>query len=127
MSTADTLAATVVELRPVADDLALPDFCAVKRKGAATIDSRGNKTYAETTLATVRGRLRSGPNVRPQERVVADQAEAVAPYAIDLPYGTSVTAQDAITVNTTRRFEVIGVLTDGGYGVFTVAIVEKRT
>ena len=125
MTAADTLAATVVKLRPVANDLALPDFCAVKRKGAATTDSRGNKTYAETTLSTVRGRLRSG-QLRPDEKIVADQAEAVAPYAIDLPYGTSITAQDAITVNTTRRFEVIGVLTDGGYGVFTVAIVEER-
>jgi len=128
MSTADTLAAVVTELRPVANDLALPDTCAVTRAGAvAVVDTRGNKTYPDTTVATVRCRLRSSGQMRPDERLVADRLQAIAPYAVDLPYGTSVTAKDELVVNTTRRFAVIGVLTEGGYGMFTVAIVEERS
>lgn len=126
-STADELAAAVAELRPVANDLALPDTCAVTRKGTATTDSRGNKTYPDVTASSPRCRLRTGGQLRPNERAFADRIQSVAPYAIDLPYGTDVTARDVLIVNTTRRFEIVGVLEEGGFGVFTVAIAEERS
>ncbi len=126
MTTADELAAVVVELRPLANDMALPDTCDVKRKGTATVDSRGNKTYPETTIATARCRLRAQLS-RPEEKAVADQVEAIAPYAIDLPYTVALTAPDVLLVNGTRRFQIVGVIKEGGFGVFATAIVEERT
>jgi hypothetical protein len=126
MSTADTLAAVVADLRPVADDLALPDTCAAVRKVEGARDSRGNPTYTESTVLTARCRLRSG-GLRPTEQAVADQVQATTPYAIDLPYATVVTPADAIVVNATRRFELLGIVKDGGYGVFTTAIAEERS
>jgi len=126
MTLAAELLADVAELRLLAVEMALPDTCDVKRKGTATVDTRGNKTYPETTFATSSCGLRSSLS-RPDEKVVADQAEAVAPYAIDLPYASAVTARDVIVVNGSRRFDVIGVIKEGAFGVFTVAIVEERT
>lgn len=126
MSEADQLAAVVAGLRPVANDLALPDTCTVRRMVAGAPDSRGNPTATETTLATARCRLRSG-QLRPEERVIADRVQAVSPYAVDLPYSLAFVAADVLVINDTRRFEIVGVLLDGNYGVFAVAICEERT
>jgi hypothetical protein len=128
MSTADELAAVVSGLRPIANDLALPDTCEVRRpdRNNPVTDSRGAKTYPEISHAVSRCRLRTG-GLRPDERVVADQAEAVVPYAIDLPFTMASIASDVIVVNGTRRFDIIGVLKTEGFGVFATAIVEERT
>jgi hypothetical protein len=98
----------------------------VRRMVAGAPDSRGNPTSTETTLATARCRLRSG-QLRPEERVIADRVQAVSPYAVDLPYSLAFVAADVLVINDTRRFEIVGVLLDGNYGVFAVAICEERT
>ncbi len=128
MSTADILAGVVTDLQPVAYDLALPDTCAVVRRTPGPPDTRGNPTFTESVVALYRCRLRSG-QLRPTEQVIADQVRATAPYAIDLPKGADVSAADVLDVGlgTFRRFEAIGVLTDGGYGMFTTVIAEERS
>lgn len=125
-SPADELAAVVAGLRPLANDLALADTCQVLRAGAAAVDSRGNRTATEVAALTTRCALRAG-GLRPRELAVADRVQSVAPYAVDLPYGTDVRHGDALRVNGTRRFEVLGVLQAGGYGVFAVAVCEERS
>lgn len=127
MSSADRYAALVAAKRPIYNDKALPDTCQVRGQGTPVVDSTGNETYPEVTLATVRCQLRTGGFVRPSERAVADQVQAVAPYAIDLPYGTAVDASNRIIVNSTREFEIVGVLTPGLFGINTSAVVEERT
>lgn len=127
MSTADELAVAVAGLRPVAEDLALPDSCTVRRSEEGPRDSRNNPTYTDTTVATARCRLRGSAQMRPQERAVADRVQAVTPYAIDLPYTIALLATDDLIVNDTRRFEIVGIVKEGDYGVFAVAVCEERS
>lgn len=126
MSTADQLAAVVADLRPVANDLALPDTCSAIRIVEGPLDTYGNPTTVDITIPLARCRLRSG-GLRPMEQAVAERVQATSPYAIDLPYATDLTARDDLIVNGTRRFAIVGVLQDGGYGVFATAICEERS
>lgn len=128
MTRADQFAARIPAYRARANELALPDECAVVRKSTSpTTDSRGNKTYAEETASSPRCQLRTGGQIRPDERAFADRIQSVTPYAIDLPYDADITAKDVIVVNATRRFDVVGVMKAGDFGIFAVAIAEERS
>ena len=127
MTRADQFAARIPAYRARANELALPDECDVVRKSASPMtDSRGNKTYPEVTASSPRCQLRTGGQIRPDERAFADRIQSIAPYAIDLPYDADITAKDVLVVNDTRRFEVVGVLKAGDFGIFTVSIAEER-
>lgn len=124
MSTADRYAALVAAKRPLANDRVLADTCTVQVATAGTKDSRGNVPMTETAGATVRCRLRSDVRL-PQERAVADRVQSVAPYAIDLPFGTSVNATDRVAIGA-RTFDVIGISEAEAFGMFTTVIAEER-
>lgn len=124
MSTAEDLAAVVTELRPVANDLALPDDYTVIR---ATLvdDGAGGRTATEAIVEAGKCRKRLG-GVREGERVVMQRLQWSSGYALDLPTETSLTPADDITVNGTR-FEVGEVQRGGAFSVFVTAIVRERS
>lgn len=126
-TTADRIAATVARIRPVAEDLALPDQCVVWRSDSGTVDSRGNAVPGEYRAGGFRCQLRTSRARVPREGAQADRVQSVAAMEIAAPIEGDITPEDVIEVNGTRRFEVIGVAAGGEFGVFQIASVEERT
>lgn len=122
MSTADAIAAIVAGLRPVHDDLALPDTCRIQRVTTVS-DGRGGTTTTEATIGTVRCALDvSGMS---GSEYVAGSVESVnLPYVITMPYGTDVTEQDTIDVGD-RTFAVETVRSGGDYEIAVEAACRE--
>lgn len=121
-TTADAIAAIVADLRPLHDDLALPDTCEIVRVTTVP-DGRGGTTTTESTIDTVRCALDvSGQS---GNEYVAGSVENVnLPYTITLPYGTDVNEQDTIGVDG-RTFAVETVRSGGGYEIAVEAACRE--
>ena len=121
-TTADAIAAIVADLRPVHDDLALPDTCTILRTVTVS-DGRGGTTQTESTIATVRCSL-DVSGMSGQEYVAGSVENVNLPYVVTLPYGTDVTEQDRIGVGD-RRFAVETVRSGGGYEIAVEAACRE--
>ncbi len=121
--------ADIAELRTVAE-LPFGDAYVVLRKSPTpTRDSRGNRIDSTATdYVTVEsgmGRLRT-QGLQPNERIMAESLNAIAPYAIDLPIDTIADTPDRIAIGN-RFFEVQGVLRAGSLGLIATAVCEERS
>lgn len=129
-TTADAIAATVAGIRSKVPGIAFPDSyeLLVVTPGTPASDTRGNRTAAATPTVVETGRclLKAG-GLQPQERAIADKVRAIAPYAMLLPYATVAAATHQVRVNTTRTFEVAGVLKTAGFGALATAVCQEIT
>lgn len=65
-------------------------------------------------------------NLRPDERVFADRAEAVIPYALrNMPYNSAIQPEHDVMVGG-RTFKVLGVLRNEAANAAVTAICEER-
>jgi hypothetical protein len=63
----------------------------------------------------------------PEERALADRIQSTVPVILrNLPYNTSLTAADTVTVNG-RTLQVIGVLRAEAANVAATAVCEERS
>ncbi len=116
MSTADNLATIIAGLRPIHDDIALPDTCDVLRV-VQTSDGRGGVTETEVLAGTYRCAVDASGLIG--HEAVSGSIESVdRPYTITLPYNADVTEQDAIESNG-RRFEIETARRGEGYEIAT--------
>lgn len=115
MSTADRIAGIVIGLRPVHDDLALPDTCDIERE-TETRDSRGNivRTWG-AHLENIRCALDVAGQMG-REYVVGSVESTEATYIITVPYDTDVTDNDRVVIGD-RRFNVITARQGEGYEI----------
>lgn len=124
-TTADAIAAIVADLRPLHDDLALPDTCDIQTQ-VTVKDSRGNVVGEEwQTQATVRCALEvSGISGR---EYVAGSVEATdLPYIVTFPYDTDVSGANRLMI-AGRTFEVEDVRQGEGFEVATTAACREVT
>lgn len=124
MSKADQFAAIVDRLRPLHDDLALPDAIEIWRI-TKTRDSRNNivetlnkvdDVRAQVEPANRAGRLYVAGAIEDQERL----------YVITLPYATDVRIDDEIRLGG-RRFEVREIGQGGAYSIATEVVAQEVT
>ncbi len=122
---APAISADEVEaLRPLMG-LGWLDTYQVVREVESGRDARGAVT---TTIAAVEVgpcSLRAIGN-QPQESAVAGRIQASEPNAVDLPWNTTLTAADDLTVNGTS-YEVHGVHRPGQLGLYATAVVSRGT
>lgn len=103
-------AATVAELRALVEGF-FPDSCQVI---TVTYSGGGPSTSrVESSPGSAIGCKLRTTGFNPTERVIASRIQTGTVYAVDLPYGTPVTARDILTVNG-RRMEVFGDPIEGG-------------
>ncbi len=122
---APAISADEVEaLRPLMG-LGWLDTYQVVREVESGRDARGAVTTAIATVEVGPCSLRAIGN-QPQESTVAGRIQASEPNAVDLPWDTTLTAADDLTVNGTS-YEVHGVHRPGQLGLYATAVVSRGT
>ena len=123
-TTADAIAAIVADLRPLHDDLALPDIAEIQRE-VETRDGRGGVTVEWQDIATVRCEL-SVSGMSGNEYVVGNVETVNLPYVVTMPFGTDVTEQDRLTI-AGRTFVIETVRQGEGFAVALEAACREVT
>ena len=122
---APAISADEVEaLRPLMG-LGWLDTYQVVREVESGRDARGAAVTTVATVETGPCGLRAIGN-QPTEAAVAGRIQASEPNAVDLPWDTTLTAADDLTVNGTP-FEVHGVHRPGLLGLYATAVVSRGT
>ena len=123
-TTADRIAAKVASLRPLYQELAMPDWCEVVRS-TPTADGRGGITTIDTVVESTRCALsvsqRSGT-----EGPRADQITGISVYTCDLPWSSLLTDADTLRVNG-RDFTVTSVGYAEGFEIGRTVLLEARS
>lgn len=122
-NTADTIAGIVASLRPIHDDLALPDTTDILRE-AIVSDGRGGEVVTWTTVATSRCALDVSGQAGTGEYVVGSVETVDLPYVVTLPYGTDVTTDDRFLIDG-RTFEISTVRSGEGYEIAVTALCRE--
>ena len=115
----------IAELRPEMG-LGWLDTYQVTREVESGRDARGAVT---TTIAAVEVgpcNLRFVNSNQTNEGAVAGRIQANEPNAVDLPWDTTLTAADDLTVNGTS-YEVHGIHRPGLLGLYATAVVSRGT
>ena len=104
-------AADLVSMR-AAQEVLLPDTCAVTRR-TATADGLGGETWTWAQVgATIACRLSS--HGAPQEYLQVGAVRGKTIWMVTLPYGTDVVREDRITISA-QVLEVLGFASGGAW------------
>ncbi len=114
----------VDELRPLMG-LGWLDTYQVVREVESGRDARGAVTTTISAVEVGPCSLRAIGN-QPNETAVAGRIQANEPNAVDLPWDTTLTAADDLTVNG-APYEVHGVHRPGQLGLYATAVVSRGT
>ena len=123
---APAISADEVEaLRPLMG-LGWLDTYQVVREVESGRDARGAVTTTIAAIEVGPCSLRALNSNQVQEAAVAGRIQANEPNAVDLPWDTTLTAADDLTVNGTP-YEVHGVHRPGQLGLYATAVVSRGT
>ena len=122
MSTADDLAAVVAGLRPLYEDVAMPDWCEVIRPVTGSgFNAATTEQVVEVTRCALGVSERSGI-----ERTSGDRLTGITIYTCDLPWSSIVRDTDTLRVNG-REFAVTSVGFAEGFEIGRTALLEARS
>lgn len=124
MTDADRIAARFQAAAPIFAEKFHADTYAITRITSVP-DGYGGSTTTEAVVETGRCAL-DVARFRGSERPGGgDVVTSISTYTVELPYATTLTAADTLTING-RAFNVIDVKRGGEMGLFTEATVEAR-
>lgn len=119
---ADAIADIVSGLRPLHDDLALPDLCEIQHT-VETRDSRGNPVTTWETLAVSRCAV-DVSGMAGREYVVGGVETTDMPYIVTMPYDAPVTTANRLIVEG-RIFEITDVRRGEGFEIATTVACRE--